>query len=170
MITNAQRIERLANLRRVLNNHKRAIARNKATVIGDEKVGFDMSCWVDSADAEGFKCTTAACAFGSCGFDSYFTTRGLRTNKNRQEVRFGRYEGLDAAKKFFGISLAEAEWLFDPDTYRVFTFDFIEPSKVLVRVNSLIKFYRSGVIDDAMVLRLCEEVDPISVILRRRLR
>lgn len=79
---------------------------------------FRMDSWYNETP-----CGTTACAFGwACSIPS-FKRAGLKMKVIRHtdvaygDVTFKGLESYNAASKFFGIDIDEAEYLFSPDAY-----------------------------------------------------
>jgi hypothetical protein len=78
---------------------------------------FDMQVWT---------CGTSACACGHAALDPWFIERGFEikevpnshTNASWKTISFKDSQSYDAAATFFGISVDEAAFLFDPSEYR----------------------------------------------------
>ena len=166
MTKNERRVERLIELRRVLRNHARAEARAEARgiapfddwgdpqvacKIGDKRVAWDMSNWLmpyDNDDPARIRCDTAACALGSAALDPWHNAQGLRFPKKGGWAPYygGSTDGVEAGRRFYGITYGESEWLFIPEQYPARR--NVRPTDVIARVNSLIKHYRDGRDDD----------------------
>lgn len=127
-----EKIKRLKQLHHMLINHDKLFT----------NVGFDLNVWHKPSS-----CGTAACALGSAALYGPFVEQGLRMNDSYYgssapacAVDDEHYEGFDAGSAFFGLSLAESYFLFDPDQYR--------PDD-----------YGSGVLEESDDLRLQEVKD-----------
>lgn len=176
MTKNERRIERLIELRRVLRNHARAEARaaakgvqpqdiwgdpQVACKIGDKRVAWDMGNWRmpydDPFGMPRFRCDTAACALGSAALDPWHNAQGLRFPKKDEWVPYygGSTDGVEAGRRFYGITYGESEWLFIPAYYPVRR--DVRPTDVIARVNSLIKHYRDGRDDDLYLAYLAND-------------
>ena len=110
-------------------------------------------------------CHTSACALGSCAMNPWFKRRGLKLvpdgannlvpdgANNDVATHLGLHcrsqitakvafkdgtENYNAAETFFGITYAEAEWIFYPEEY---TASNITPAMVKKRVKQLIRKY-----------------------------
>jgi len=94
------------------------------------------------------KCGAAACAFGYACEIPEFKAAGLeimatRINgdgSNFVEPVFEQRSGFGAAEEFFGISRADAEFLFDPEEYQEDAKydDGITPLHVVERIDELL--------------------------------
>lgn len=113
------RVKRLSMLKDMLDRHDELFPKAK----------FDINEWlyVDGQDKpenydksgaclikEGF-CATAACALGSAALYEPFNKMGLKVFKNVPQ--FNGVIGFDAGVDFFGISLEESYFLFNPSSY-----------------------------------------------------
>ena len=91
---------------------------------------FDLGTWGESLDAEPrLSCGTTACAMGLAAISGIFKDEGLTfwvhpevdvNGEDINEIKIG-YDGCygyRAAAEFFGISGADARYLFAPDSYR----------------------------------------------------
>lgn len=91
---------------------------------------FDYASWVgeDWQGAQDLSCGTTGCALGWAATMSQFRRLGLRLKGNSYfggEVVLGRSGGVNAAKRLFGLTYEEAEYLFVPnDGYNSDPLDF----------------------------------------------
>lgn len=103
---------------------------------------FNMESWAKTPDV----CSTAGCAAGwaTVCFKRWKNPLTLVMEKEKYcELYCGEAEGFRAAAKFFEISLAEADYLFDPYEYReqhtnVLISD-ITPKLVAKRIEKFVK-------------------------------
>lgn len=117
MITNEERLERLQELRDIMQRHHEADGQ-PAKLNGVSKY-LDMNTWC---------CETSACAFGSHALSPGGKAKGLQlvqhSVKNLPGELDVRYEtdelvvqGMDAAAAFYGLDDCEVLYLFDPSNY-----------------------------------------------------
>lgn len=148
--------ERLRELHKMLKNHEKLF----------KGVVFDLTSWAnekdglqdeDFAKAEKTKkyidCASSACALGSAGLHKPFIAQGLVTTMHGYDdasVCYDQETSFEAGAKFFGLTLTESKWLFDPNAYRFnpqVPFNepkakkFITHKAVATRVLHLIKHY-----------------------------
>lgn len=107
----------------ILARHLRTIA-DKVPVVegrGTKVRGFNLSSWFGTRldyprkDHAARDCGTTACAFGEATYVPEFKALGLK--RQGRGVAFGGAYDMGAAAKFFGISFADANRLFNPRTY-----------------------------------------------------
>jgi hypothetical protein len=117
------------------------LARHLRTIAGEPstKRGFNLETWFNdinnrAIDFQGKTCGTTACAFGEATFIPEFKRLGLRL-RDKIVPTFKGKDGFDAAGKFFGISLYDAERLFDPTSYARLD---RTPAKVADRIAALV--------------------------------
>jgi hypothetical protein len=102
-------------------------------------------------------CNTAGCALGWGPTVPQLRKEGLRLRRscidgiNEINVVFRRRRGYAAGRAFFGLTMAESEYLFDPSTYRSGWADSIQPKAVAARMQNVLdgkfrkrKYLRDG--------------------------
>ena len=122
-MNNAMRIERLRKLAEVLSDPKHETPDVRK---------FDMYHWIAPLE-----CGYAACALGSAALHPWFRRRGLKILDGEVPAYRGRI-AIEAAMKFFGITVREADRLFIPENYDM---DVIRRPSVIKRVNEVIIEY-----------------------------
>ena len=142
------RLTRLNKLIEILDLHIKA--RKKPAKLNGKSAFFEMNYWQIIRDPSNQyttddTCHTSACALGSCAMNPWFKRRGLKlvpdgaNSEITAKVAFkDGTENYNAAETFFGITYAEAEWIFYPDEY---TAPNITPAMVKKRVKQLIRKY-----------------------------
>ena len=85
-------------------------------------------------------CGTAACALGSACYYKPFKKLGLKMDKSWDIPSYKKENGFEAGMKFFGLTRAENERLFDVQYYKKHP----SPKQVAKKVDRLINKYSKG--------------------------
>lgn len=94
---------------------------------------FDINNWKEEKS-----CGTVACALGWAGSDPRFKAEGFMLLPGMYyRPEFMGFTSYGAGAKFFGISRAESEWLFNPEEYED-DHDDVTPADVILRINELL--------------------------------
>lgn len=94
---------------------------------------------------ESRKCGTAACAVGYAAADPWFVEHGLRLTQPRDNpelagLAYESYRNWKACAAFFGVTTAEAKFLFNPESYPGIR---ATPTDVIIRIRSFTASKRS---------------------------
>lgn len=86
--------------------------------------GERTTVWAEKLDMVPMDCGTTACALGLAAISGEFKAEGLTCGYTPMMSggftlvpTMGDYDGFHAARKLFGISYEDAQYLFDPDCY-----------------------------------------------------
>lgn len=159
---NSVRLQRLNKLLEVLQLQKEADALQIPARLNGIHAWFDMGSWFSESYAvpggsvgkDGIwkpehPCHTSACALGSCALYPWFEERGLHVTEAENvsyTQRGKRHSNFSAGAKFFGITMRESFYLFDPSHYRGAFCRYdnagITPAEVAARVRKVINKYK----------------------------
>lgn len=113
------RIKRLKQLKYLMDNHEKIFGKEGGEN-ANGKIKFDISSWSEEIyPAANKDCGTAACALGSACYYKPFNKAGLKINSYHSKLPdYKDYSDFRAGQYFFGISIHESNFLFDPNSYR----------------------------------------------------
>src|SRR5215472_17893577 len=113
---------------------------------------FYYGHWIDTEKWEGaadLSCGTTACALGWGTAIPSFRKAGLRMKKHGLPA-FGKSEGMDAGARFFGITHADALFIFQPNALHAKDLDLwsapghdATPKQVAKHIRSFVAWKRS---------------------------